>query len=751
MATNGVNSKNNNFKNVNMMETKILKLTNAQFNSFALKSATIVFISIMLLLLSILKTNAANYYWVGGSGNWSDVSHWATTSGGGTFHAVPPTANDDVHFDASSFVSNTDSVIVDAALTNIYCKNFQWTTLSFSPTFYGQWSSNLNVFGSISLDQPLKFEFKGKIILLGNSFNQIFTDGVALSGPGGYTDQLTINGTGTWNLTSELAVVGILFNNGTFNTLNNNIIAYGFITMASASNVNLGSSIISVGANFTVGGGILNADSATIVLDKNLITGWSYSQYMFFGNTSKVICNDDCMVNTNADKLIAYNDVIALTGNYDTVFFNNPGSTVAVDNLTVDSVFIITSNSAFPVTLKSTQAGIQSSLFKSSGAVCIQNVFIQDLSVSGGAQFFAGNGCVDLGNNTGWQFAPCSVVSDVWPGDVNYDLTVNNNDVLNIGLAYNNTGPVRTGASLAYVAQPATDWNGYFANAVNHKHADTNGDGVVDNNDTAAITLNYGLMHPARLAGNTSQTFTGPQLYLQASADTVTEGDTVEFEIYLGDAANPISNIYGLAFTINIDTTFVDTVYSNFDFTGCWMGTEGVDLLTYNQPLWSQSKIDVALTRTTQTDTSGYGYLGRVGVVVVDNIGARITSPGYMTMPVSISNVYAINFAENILSITTLGDSVVVDTTGTVGINNLINLNSAVLVYPNPSKDKINIKSNKLVIENAELINAMGKVLTQTKAEANAVEVNLQNITSGIYVLRIKTDKGVVNKKIQVI
>ena len=47
----------------------------------------------------------ADYYWIGGSGNWSDISHWATTSGGTVTHPQVPTANDNVFFDQNSFTA----------------------------------------------------------------------------------------------------------------------------------------------------------------------------------------------------------------------------------------------------------------------------------------------------------------------------------------------------------------------------------------------------------------------------------------------------------------------------------------------------------------------------------------------------------------------------------------------------------------------------------------------------------------------
>ena len=45
-----------------------------------------------------------DYYWVGDGGKWSDFeNHWATTSGGSTFHVTAPTQYDNVFFDENSF------------------------------------------------------------------------------------------------------------------------------------------------------------------------------------------------------------------------------------------------------------------------------------------------------------------------------------------------------------------------------------------------------------------------------------------------------------------------------------------------------------------------------------------------------------------------------------------------------------------------------------------------------------------------
>ena len=58
----------------------------------------------LLIVISIFtfNCNAADYYWVGNSGNWSDFAmHWATNSGGSQMHTSSPSISDNVFFDAN--------------------------------------------------------------------------------------------------------------------------------------------------------------------------------------------------------------------------------------------------------------------------------------------------------------------------------------------------------------------------------------------------------------------------------------------------------------------------------------------------------------------------------------------------------------------------------------------------------------------------------------------------------------------------
>lgn len=66
-----------------------------------------------LTCLFALGTSAQDYFWVGGTGNWSDLSHWATESGGSTFHDALPGPDNDVYLDENNFSASGQILYLD--------------------------------------------------------------------------------------------------------------------------------------------------------------------------------------------------------------------------------------------------------------------------------------------------------------------------------------------------------------------------------------------------------------------------------------------------------------------------------------------------------------------------------------------------------------------------------------------------------------------------------------------------------------
>ncbi|MCU0393431.1 MAG: hypothetical protein MUE81_20145, partial [Thermoflexibacter sp.] len=116
---------------------------------------------------------ALDYYWVGGSGNWGDVNHWATTSGGAIFHVNPPTIGDDVFFDINSFPSPVSkTVTIDV---NAQCRNMSWSGVTNSPILTGTSSFTLTIFGNLAFVNAMSNTFAGKIIFSALAANQTIT------------------------------------------------------------------------------------------------------------------------------------------------------------------------------------------------------------------------------------------------------------------------------------------------------------------------------------------------------------------------------------------------------------------------------------------------------------------------------------------------------------------------------------------------------------------------------------------------
>ena len=126
----------------------------------------------------------------------------------------------------------------------------------------------------------------------------------------------------------------------------------------------------------------------------------------------------------------------------------------------------------------------------------------------------------------------------VWAGDANADFICDNYDILNIGIANAQTGPVRVGATTNWQAEWCANWPNNFISNINQKHADCNGDGTVNAADLAAVTANYGLVH--QKTGNIGQykTLGLPDLYCDMMNVQAHKGSTVTIPVMLGSTGS---------------------------------------------------------------------------------------------------------------------------------------------------------------------------------------------------------------------
>lgn len=225
----------------------------------------------------------------------------------------------------------------------------------------------------------------------------------------------------------------------------------------------------------------------------------------------------------------------------------------------------------------------------------------------------------------------------VWPGDTDFSYYVDNYDYLQLGLAYGLTGPPRYSISNSWNGFAATDW-GINSLWVDAKHADSNGDGIVDDADTLGVHLNFTNIHNVT-SGDESRS-ADPNLYCTTSSMIYEAGDWVDIDIYVGSATEQVTDLYGLAFNISADLDKVEPGTATMIYSDCWLTDLGTDGLTFGKPIYPDNTVYDAVTRTSHTGKSGNGKLGTFRFQVSNSI---VISE---SMTINITQAYAVTPTE---------------------------------------------------------------------------------------------------------
>ena len=69
-------------------------------------------------------------------------------------------------------------------------------------------------------------------------------------------------------------------------------------------------------------------------------------------------------------------------------------------------------------------------------------------------------------------------------------------------------------------------------------------------------------------------------------------------------------------------------------------------------------------------------------------------------------------------------------------------------IYPNPSTDFVYIQGNQN-IKSVSLINTLGQIVKSLDCNQSKIKLSLQELTNGIYYLKINTQSGIYTKKIE--
>src|SRR5690554_5984532 len=358
---------------------------------------------------------AQDYYWVGGAGNWSDINHWAKSSGGVVKHAVVPTINDNVVFDANSgFTPGNNTVTLDVTGT---CHDMTWNNAPATPEFTGGNGNDLNIYGSQTLQNDMVHDIYHTYFKSQDLGETITTNGVVIGG------QTTFDGDGEWIFMDDYITSNeyMYFEKGNLKTNGQTLEVYHFGSNGNgARTLELGSSEIYITYRWEYIGSNHTLDAGT----SHIINSSNGNRY-FFGNSnhkyyhvSFTSSNGTASINSNppygpiqVQKLyFAGNGYIRGSNEMDTLILS-PGKRYEFyqgATQTVNYLFDATNPPCSGlIELVSTSASESTIQFEPTANVIIQNALIENLKATGSVPVVTSSS-FDLGGNTNFTFLPAT-------------------------------------------------------------------------------------------------------------------------------------------------------------------------------------------------------------------------------------------------------------------------------------------------------------------------------------------------------
>lgn len=225
---------------------------------------------------------------------------------------------------------------------------------------------------------------------------------------------------------------------------------------------------------------------------------------------------------------------------------------------------------------------------------------------------------------------PQPAVTNVFPGDLNHDGIVNNQDIGLIGLYLFEVGPPRVTKhqNTSWYAHPAEDWNRQQINSHDIKHFDCNGDGLIDDNDAQAVYDNFGL---------TWTTETEYQVVL-SPVEEISE-NYLRIQVALENTNGNDLDLRGGYFTIGYSQQSQNISNVIFNFSPfSWIGIPNLNLNTYSENFPAAQTIEAAFSRNDGMEATGSGVIGDL-ILQIDNGTARTASESNCMLNIEVRNI----------------------------------------------------------------------------------------------------------------
>jgi gliding motility-associated-like protein len=369
------------------------------------------FLLLLLLIPSMLF--GTDYYWVGGSGNWTDINHWATSTGGNIKHIQTPTPSDNVHFDANS---SSSDFIVNMSIPTAVCRTLDFAGLTKNLTLNGI-CTDIRIFGGLKLSQKVKWNISAKFSFEAQQIgNTIQSNHCKMP-----FHIYFLNSSGGWILADSLKTKYSIFHKaGNLNTNGKFLKCRDYISTGSLQRyLSLGSSDIVVKSINIDGQGFgINAGTSNIYMLSPLFTvnncGNKTFYNLHFETTAATIESNNTLTFNNV--WMFKNGVVTCDAIYNNLYLTR--SYEYVFNMSTTQTFngnLVAQGECW-ARIGISSSGATTNFIKNSGTMNIYHILLKGIAAGGGAIFNAWSS-FDLGGNSGWNIQVPPSRNLYWVGD----------------------------------------------------------------------------------------------------------------------------------------------------------------------------------------------------------------------------------------------------------------------------------------------------------------------------------------------
>ena len=342
------------------------------------------------------------------------------------------------------------------------------------------------------------------------------------------------------------------------------------------------------------------------------------------------------------------------------------------------------------------------------------------------------NGCVNSATLTTLLDTTCQYV---YPGDVNNDWEVSNLDVLELGLHFLKTETPRSVFGNNWQPYYSSNWIDTLSNGKNLNHADCDGNGVINLDDTLAIYNNYYSYRNYKAPANIT---TNPQLTIIPNQTAVAAGNWGSASIFLGSASTPVNDINGVAFTLYYDNYLIDINQVWLEYPNSFIDASGQNL-HFRKLDFNNGYLYTATTHTLNNNVNGNGLIGVLHYKILSSL--NFDDVMYIGMYQAFKSD-----ASGAITPLTAGTGTLMAIGASVGLQEL-NRN-IISISPNPTNGSLTINSTT-ELQKIEVVSITGVLLLSETPTNVSHTLHLENFANGIYFVNVyQNDRAVKREKI---